>query len=142
MAKYVIKDPKKAALLAAWAEAWNIGQDDIQKQISDSMNNDECVSIYFYAINNDEYSNVCPVLTMPKRCFSVEYDPDSWNNYPEVTPPEGVWMRVEASALDDFGEKLIVKFFGAFYVEGAWRSSVDIKDWETFRIFRFRPWEG
>lgn len=25
------------------------------------------------------------------------YDPDKWNNYPEVTPPEGVPLQVEAS---------------------------------------------
>ena len=24
-----------------------------------------------------------------------EYDPHKWNEYPEVTPPEGVWMRCE-----------------------------------------------
>ena len=24
-----------------------------------------------------------------------EHDPTKWNTYPEVTPPEGVWMRVE-----------------------------------------------
>lgn len=24
-----------------------------------------------------------------------EYDPNAWNSYPEVTPPEGVLMRIE-----------------------------------------------
>ena len=24
-----------------------------------------------------------------------EYDPRAWNSFPEVEPPEGVWMRVE-----------------------------------------------
>lgn len=24
-----------------------------------------------------------------------EYDPHGWNDFPEVEPPEGVWMRVE-----------------------------------------------
>lgn len=24
-----------------------------------------------------------------------EYDPNKWNRFPEVEPPEGVWMRVE-----------------------------------------------
>lgn len=24
-----------------------------------------------------------------------EYDPHAWNSFPEVEPPEGVWMRVE-----------------------------------------------
>lgn len=25
----------------------------------------------------------------------AEYDPHGWNDFPEVEPPEGVWMRVE-----------------------------------------------
>ena len=24
-----------------------------------------------------------------------EYNPKGWNNYPDVTPPDGVWMRTE-----------------------------------------------
>ena len=24
-----------------------------------------------------------------------EYNPHAWNKYPDVTPPEGVWMRVQ-----------------------------------------------
>lgn len=35
-------------------------------------------------------------------CFALdeieevaEYDPHGWNDFPEVEPPEGVWMRVE-----------------------------------------------
>lgn len=70
-----------------------------------------------------------------------EYNPNAWNEYPKVTPPEGVLMRVEARTLDDYGERLIVKFYGATYVDGAWRSSVEIKYPETLQIFRFRPWE-
>lgn len=71
----------------------------------------------------------------------VDYNPHAWNEYPKVTPPEGVLMRVEARTLDDYGERLIVKFYGATYVDGAWRSSVEIKYPETLQIFRFRPWE-
>lgn len=70
-----------------------------------------------------------------------DYNPHAWNEYPKVTPPEGVLMRVEARTLDDYGERLIVKFYGATYVDGAWRSSVEIKYPETLQIFRFRPWE-
>ena len=71
-----------------------------------------------------------------------DYNPNAWNEYPDVTPPEGVMMRVEARTLDDYGERWIVKFYGAIYVDGVWRSSVEIKDPETLQIFRFRPWEG
>lgn len=70
-----------------------------------------------------------------------EYNSKAWNKYPDVIPPEGVRMRVEARTLDDYGERFIVKFYEATYVDGAWRSSVEIKYPETLEIFRFRPWE-
>lgn len=31
-----------------------------------------------------------------------EYDPHNWNKYPEVTPPEGVWMRFETKNNEGF----------------------------------------
>lgn len=63
-----------------------------------------------------------------------EYDPHAWNEYPEVTPPEGVLMRLE---FDD-------RFFTAGRYHAArkeWRDS----NWKAFpvtaNVKRFRPWE-
>lgn len=33
---------------------------------------------------------------------SFQYDPDAWNSFPEVTPPEGVLMRVETKTGRNF----------------------------------------
>ena len=89
----------------------------------------------------DDSSEICLCFKTDELEDIPEYNPHAWNNYPEVTPPEGVRMRVEARTLDDYGERLIVKFYGATYVDGAWRSSVESEYAETLRIFRFRPWE-
>lgn len=99
----------------------------------------------------------------------VEYDPTGWNDYPEVTPPEGVLMRLEVvEASWDHGlegERLCaiwkVKTFkikeddkktetevteGRWYRE--WKGKLD-EMLETYgfapeeKIFkaRFRPWD-
>lgn len=140
MARYVLKDPKKAALLAAWAEAWNIEQGDIQKQISDSMKNEEFVSIYLYALNNADYGNLCSMITMPKRCFSVEYDPNSWNDFPETTPPIGVLMRVEFTEGECEEEQR--HYIAAKWDGEKWLYYDDFDIDETMQNIRFRPWEG
>lgn len=62
-----------------------------------------------------------------------EYNPDDWNNYPEVTPPEGVLMRVETE--DDF------KICGYFdYLDNCWHYS-DGTPFDIENVKRFRPWE-
>lgn len=70
-----------------------------------------------------------------------DYVPTIWNAFPEVEPPEGVWMQVEI-ADSDCGYK-------AMFVEGQW---IDGRGGEIFggpddrvgpagRIARFRPWD-
>ena len=64
------------------------------------------------------------------------YDPNSWNRFPEVTPPEGVWMRVETDM--GFG-------FKARYQFGDWLDNrndiIGAKDGIDGSSIRFRPWE-
>ena len=66
-----------------------------------------------------------------------EYNPKEWNNYPDVTPPEGVWMRCEMESV----EAGIIRF-GAVFRDCA----DDFGEWldpEGARVHvdRFRPWE-
>lgn len=65
-----------------------------------------------------------------------EYDPNDWNNFPEVTPPEGVWMRVETDM--GFGFKARFQF-------GNWLDNrndiIGPKDGIDGTVIRFRPWE-
>ena len=59
-----------------------------------------------------------------------DYDPHNWNNFPEVTPPEGVYMRVEFE--DKSGGK-------AVFYKNEWLDT-DCTLF-SFSPVKFRPWE-
>lgn len=61
------------------------------------------------------------------------YNPHFWNAFPEVTPPEGIWMRVEYASTD-FGEK-------ARLFEGEWWDGRNDEAGFEGKIVRFRPWD-
>lgn len=63
----------------------------------------------------------------------AEYDPHKWNEYPEVTPPEGVWMRCETD-VNAIEHKIrhIAKFDGR-----EWRDYLS----KQVVVHRFRPWD-
>lgn len=66
------------------------------------------------------------------------YDPKAWNEYPAVTPPEGIWMRLEVNFE---GEKSGCM---AFFSEGIWMDNwrkFDPQDKLHPRKIRFRPWD-
>lgn len=62
-----------------------------------------------------------------------EYDPHKWNEYPEVTPPEGVWMRCETD-VNAIERKIrhVAKFDGR-----EWRDYLS----KQVVVHRFRPWD-
>ena len=68
-----------------------------------------------------------------------EYNPHSWNKYPEVTPPEGVLMRVEFTL-----DGILYRNCSSFE-KGAWR--ITKKGYPSYditldNVVRFRPWEN
>lgn len=65
---------------------------------------------------------------------SFQYDPDAWNSFPEVTPPEGVPMRVER--YDGSGIR-------AVYLCGQWRGDTNHPGFIELlgNVKRYRPWE-
>lgn len=70
-----------------------------------------------------------------------EYNPNDWNDYPEVTPPEGVLMRIEGRFED------CIFRCSAVFKEGIWCSEDEVPEkvkelgWEIEGVKRFRPWE-
>nr|DAH07032.1 MAG TPA: hypothetical protein [Caudoviricetes sp.] len=66
-----------------------------------------------------------------------EYDPHGWNDFPEVEPPEDVWMRVER-CVDGR-----TYHFAARYVpvgdseDYEWLSEANL----SIDVDRFRPWD-
>ena len=73
-------------------------------------------------------------------CFALdeieevaEYDPHGWNAFPEVEPPEGVWMRCETD-VNAIEHKIrhVAKFDGR-----EWRDYLS----KQVVVHRFRPWD-
>lgn len=65
------------------------------------------------------------------------YNPYEWNEYPNVTPPEKVWMRIEMISQDGRIKTRDV----AFYRAGRWcKFPLDNGEVILGRL-RFRPWD-
>ena len=70
-----------------------------------------------------------------------DYNPNAWNEYPDVTPPEGVWMRVDFE--DGKGSKARYSKSGDEYFWFAGNGMAFSKNMLIANpINRFRPWEG
>lgn len=69
----------------------------------------------------------------------LEYNPNDWNVFPDVTPPEGVWMRTEHR--DETDPPGIIRKVGAVFQDGTWRNSTGEAYPSYISIKRFRPWE-
>jgi hypothetical protein len=69
----------------------------------------------------------------------AEYDPTKWNRYPEVTPPENEWMRVEQWSNNR------CRLIGGIFRNGKWYCKQDVggQYLETTldNVDQFRPWE-
>ena len=65
------------------------------------------------------------------------YNPYAWNEYPAVTPPEGILMRVESVC----GKSTYRKC--AIFEEGTWKNEREGKPTGLLlgEVKRFRPWE-
>ena len=111
-------------------------------QFTEALNR-ECIGIQNKKIIVIKFGENTGHVKGSFRCYlgkselmNIGYDPHQWNNYPEVTPPENVWMRLEiCPGSEDSGR------VGAKYVNGKWL--LDDGTIENFGDYpaRFRPWE-
>jgi len=72
-----------------------------------------------------------------------EYNPNEWNAYPEVTPPEGIWMRVEAQSVST-GEisRVCAIFRGGKWHESEEGVATDLVEFAGIKkVKRYRSWE-
>lgn len=67
-----------------------------------------------------------------------EYNPKTWNKFPEVEPPEDVWMRCVMT--DNHHNDRIVRV-GAKFSAGAWRDHEGVAFEPRFRVDKFKPWD-
>ena len=71
-----------------------------------------------------------------------EYNPDDWNNYPEVTPPEGVLMRVEVEYPEgDVLRQCAIFEDGIWWNEENGNPNANEVEYLSAKVKRFRPWE-
>lgn len=94
----------------------------------------------FDAIQVIDEGNKDWLVKIPKHDIETfnTYDPNGWNQFPDVTPPEGILMRVE------FVFEGIMRRNCAVFENGAWRITENGKASYNVTldgVKRFRPWE-
>ena len=70
-----------------------------------------------------------------------EYDPNDWNKFPEVTPPDGVLMRVEIEYPDGDVSRACSIFKDEVWWEAVNGEPIDEEVTSIGKVKRFRPWE-
>lgn len=79
-------------------------------------------------------------VTLFKEDFETEpeYDPNDWNVFPNVTPPEGVLMRVETK-----GGRKFCGYYHTFAEGGCWcyEDGTVCPEAISKSVERYRPWE-
>ncbi len=97
-------------------------------------NESDCIVLELEKNNNIELS----VYIRPEAIEEIpDYNPKGWNEYPKVTPPENILMRVEA-----VGRSGVFRDC-AIFKDGVWQSDMDGEACGEFyaKVKRFRPWE-
>ena len=138
--------------------AWHLKDRELEK-VFEAYSGGEFVKALNYAIEQENIDSECIVYVEFGReflgpdfaenclCFRTdeleevaEYNQHAWNNYPEVTPPEGVLMRVE---IDSNGILLrnCAIFSGADWRITSDGSAVYADGYTLDNVKRFRPWE-
>lgn len=68
----------------------------------------------------------------------AEYNPNDWNDFPDVTPPENVLMRVETTTGSKF-----CGYYHTFAEGGCWcyQDGTVCSEATSKSVERYRPWE-
>lgn len=73
---------------------------------------------------------------------SFQYDPDAWNSFPEVTPPEDVRMRVEKKGNNGRTIRDCAVYKNGHWIyDSAYPEKVINPCWWMSDVDRFRPWD-
>lgn len=116
---------------------------ELQRKLDDLTNGEFSASLkgnieptdYYRRFNVDGIGVISVMLNSSCLEERFDYDPRSWNPFPEVTPPEGVLMRVEFVWNDGSPGRCCGKLWN-----GVWVNSDDL-NLEIECVKRFRPWE-
>lgn len=99
----------------------------------------DCISFVIHKNADIELS----VFIRPEA-IEIEYNPNGWNEFPAVTPPEGVLMRVECFSLifRKLCRTCAIFCNGQWFVELAGEADTEFPLENTMiKVKRFRPWD-
>ncbi len=136
MIRYRLKDKE---LQAAYEKCLKDFNHHLQIACEDFDDEEETVVLHHLCKMTDK-PLIAWELTISKKEIEtfVMYDPHVWNNYPEVTPPGGVLMRVEGhykNSHREFKGALVFSQWNWFPFLFATKPAEDIV------VERFRPWD-
>lgn len=133
MKRYELKDKERQAALEKMLPGFS---EDLQKACEDDFDdgfNHVCVQL---SAGSDVFYYGTVDIRKAAICTKEVYDPHAWNNYPEVTPPEGVWMRCEGH-----DHSTAVWLRAALVFDGKrWKEPRGDTYW-LGTVERFRPWD-
>ena len=139
MIRYELKDKERqAALEKALPVFKKMLQHACENHRPEYFDEHKSVAVFYSTVDGTWGSGEW-LIELPTDDIEVikEYDPNKWNNYPEVTPPEGVLMRIEGQ----YAKRPELEYYGALmYLEGAWHFADTVEIADNVIVERFRPW--
>ena len=139
MIRYELKDKERqAALEKALPVFKKMLQHACENHRPKYFDEHKSVAVFYSTVDGTWGSGEW-MIELPTDDIEVikEYDPNKWNNYPEVTPPEGVPMRIEGQ----YAKRPELEYYGALmYLEGAWHFADTVEIADNVIVERFRPW--
>lgn len=130
--EYRFKSPEIETAVKAFCKVYKVEQEELDDAVSKALTFDfHC----FYLVGNDDEETV---LSFPVNCVEqvAEYNPKAWNNFPEATPPEGVFMRVETIK----GFRYCAKFDGKDWISPVFNGGTT-HNFSVYGVVHFRPWD-
>lgn len=134
MKKYILKDKVLYDWLCANSDDF---EEEFQKACAQGFENNWSFICLSFLINKNSVLMEDEVeLAFKKTAIEFEevYDPHAWNNFPDVSPPEDVPMRVETLNNKRFCGIYLKYKDDYFWFDKNLKNNIE-------DVVRFRPWE-
>ena len=145
MIRYELKDKERQAAFEKVLPGFDEALQQACAQRNGELEVGACVGLEHFQIST-QWCKGEWTLALPTVDLEVigKYDSKKWNKFPEVTPPEGVWMRVEGDRARGFHVK-----HGAIFLRGEWYWRIPrpsdpdpaCAQIDRREVERFRPWD-
>ena len=135
MTKYRLKDQELQKKLD------DLSDGDFSRQLNEESL-DGCSPDFTFRVRFGGQVGTCfrysAVFRVDEIMIQEGYDPNAWNKFPEVTPPDGVLMRVETG-----GGRKFCGYYHFFAEGGCWcyEDGTVCPEAISKSVKRYRPWE-